>query len=111
MTRYALLILSLLLNSLVFADQLTWVPPTEYVNGSPIGEGELAKYSIFKEGVLYEEVPATQTTLEIPPVCQPVRWTATVTSVLGNESEHSEVAIQEANLELCLPLAPFLEIY
>lgn len=86
------------------ASTLTWDLPTERVNGMSLEIEEIEKVSIYRNGELYQEVPATVTSLEVPEVCRDAQWTATVTA--GFTSAHSEAVVQPLDPVGCAPKPP-----
>lgn len=89
---------------------LSWTPPTEYENGEPIEAGDLEKYSLYRNGVHHSDVPATETSLQVPDVCTAAVWTATAWSVNGLESQHSNEVTQVVKPGSCIPEAPVITV-
>ncbi len=97
MRRIQLVIALLLIAPLVFAWQhkeFNWTPPTEYVDGSPLQDSEIAEYRIYCNGALLgtvENSGATSTWRSpdgsLPPGDYSCYATTVVTS--GEESEAS----------------------
>lgn len=64
--RHLLLILAIV-SSIVVADSavITWTPPTERVDGTPLPATEIGSYILRVDGTQVAEIPGTETTYTI----------------------------------------------
>lgn len=103
----ALLALTAPLALAEFSVTFEWEAPTVYADAAstPIGAGELTKYTLYRNGVAALEVnaPATSGSILLPE-CSRVGVTVTATSYVGIESGPSN----EVQVVACAPVAPVL---
>lgn len=92
------LVSGIMIAPLVFAiapKTFSWVPPTEYVDGAPLPDDEIASYNIYCNSVLLANVPntgGTNTWTSDPLPDGSYSCFATTIAVNGEESDPSNSA-------------------
>ena len=88
----------------VWADTLTWIAPTERVDGVEILPGEISHYDVYTSTGQVNTDPITATSYEMPRSNVPHEVWVTVTDTDGRESLPSEIVVLPKSV--ALPNAP-----